>query len=214
MKRSRHLSVPLGVALATLISPAAAQEFPTSNPEFEAPTYSLPAAVNPFGGKGQIAFGANFRLSFQHDIFSPPQGESSSQDVFVLAPMVDYFVVDDFAVGAVAAIEHHKLERGSSLRLTAGPELGYNVPLGSGRSSIFPRVGVAYTRTSVDDGSVTTTQIGVTVFARAPLLLHVGKNFFIGVGPYFSKDVHSKSRGRDAGKLTTIGLGAEIGGWL
>ena len=41
------------------------------------------------------------------------------------------------------------------------------------------------------------------------MLVHLG-NFFVGAGPYFSRDLYTPR----TSKLTTVALGTVLGGWF
>ncbi len=154
---------------------------------------------------------------------------------FSLAPGADIFLVDGLSVGADLLFSYLSFSSpvncvspaggggcgaSQSQSLTAfgvAPRIGYNIPL-TDWLSLWPKAYVEYVGYSVSNngGSANATTVG----AYAPLMFHVARHFFLGLGPYVATEVSANS-GSGAGplspnpdKITSYGLFAVIGGWV
>jgi len=155
------------------------------------------------------------------------QGSSSSVSV---APGFDYFVADDFSMGANAYVNSAKssgtddtgtpyASSGASYGLAV--HLGVNVPLGSALS-LYPRGYFGFGGGSYNDTSGTSSnQASYTngwVSLYVPLLVHPAPHVFVGFGPSATHQLlaqYSYPNGAQFSNLgTTVGAGLIVGGWL
>lgn len=162
-----------------------------------------------FGGVGQTAFSSDVALTIQHS----SQDSTSVQ----FAPAADYFVVQNFSVGATLAIDYVNAADSDSTRFSIGPRIGYNIPF-TDTVGLWPKLGFAYSHTSVsvdvptedDDTELTTSRSGnhITLNLFAPVMFHPAEHFFVGFGPFLDADLSGKN------KTTTFGGRLTLGGWV
>ncbi len=134
------------------------------------------SAEEGFGSKGTISPGGSIGLSYF--------ASGGPKDVFVsLNPEMLVFVADGLAVGG--AIQIAFTSASSTITYGLAPTIGWNLWLGD-RVSIFPRASLRSTWVS-DTGR----PVIVTAQAFAPFLLHVAPHFFLGFGPFFSRDLYT-----------------------
>lgn len=124
-----------------------------------------------------------------------------------VAPAVDVFVIENLSIGASVGIQHARSGAARSTRVSAGPRVGYNVPL-THLLSFWPRVGLSYSYSATrdDDARVHNHALGLNAFA--PFLMHPVAQFFVGFGPFVDLDLHGRARAMLWGGRITIG------GWL
>jgi hypothetical protein len=163
-----------------------------------------------FGRQGQVAVSSDFALSVSTTSHS---GGGSSTDV-VLAPALDYFVIDNLSVGGQLSLTWSKNGDWHGTGFGLAPRVGYDVPFAD-QLSFWPHLALFYAGFS-DSNDTSSTKIGVTVYA--PLLLHPAQHFFIGLGPRVSTDLSSRASSHglsgDGDKQTSIALTSTVGGWF
>jgi hypothetical protein len=227
--------VILGAAAAILAtSSARAQEGGAEPParEFGSAGVLDFGAITAFGHVSGVLGINNFPgnisgLTADHTTTSPPQGDSRSENVLLLSPEVDYFVINNLSIGGALLLGVVIPGKGDSATIVGiGPTVGYNIWLSPGTLSLWPRA--TFTYESIGTSATVTTQNQTTettfTYSKAsvglfvPLLIHPVKHFHFGIGPYVATDlsasVSSGGKSTDADKATVIGLRAEIGGWL
>jgi hypothetical protein len=231
----------------------AQEETPPAAPPEPPPPAPAPKpapATKEFGSAGTVDFGAvtafghapgiigipsvapiYSTVGVDHTTKSPPQGDSDNSTVILIAPEVDYFVIDDLSIGGAVLLGIVIPKTGDTATLIGiGPTVGYNIWLSRPSLSLWPRASFVYeslggniTGTSTTGGTTTTTSQSFTyskgsIGFYVPLMIHPVQHFHFGIGPYFALDVLSNvkvgSTSSDGDKSTVIGLRAEIGGWL
>lgn len=192
----------LASALLTFSAAASAQEAPPAEAHAE------------FGQAGVLAFEAATGLNLSSTSHQAAQGDDPDSTLNVrVEPSLHYFVVENVSVGALLAFELTKQGHDEEREISAGPLVGYNLPLGE-KLSLWPQVGGAYVAVSEKVGAEEGSGHKLQVLVNAPLLVHLAPHFHFGIGPYAAIDVSSKLEGEDADKDTTLGLAGTIGGWL
>jgi hypothetical protein len=93
--------------------------------------------------------------------------------------------------------------------VSAGPRLGYNVPIAD-RWSVWPEVYGAY---QVDWGEFAPSS-GFAVGAYVPVLYHPAPHLFFGLGPGVSTSWLVAGAGTHGNSVTTYGFSLSVGGWL
>lgn len=230
----------LGVAIVgasfffTLSNVAFAQEQPAGTPPGGAPQTAAPGAgptvngqsvterttgnspVDQFGGKGQIAISSDAALSIQS---SSTGGVDGSTTTIMLAPALDYFVIQNLSIGGSLLFAYVSPPGdGSETRFGVGPRVGYNIPI-SDLVSIWPKAGLSIQHTSTSSGAValpgggttagadvSNTAVGLNLFA--PVMFHPAPHFFAGFGPFLDTDLSGDN------KNTTFGGKLTLGGWF
>jgi hypothetical protein len=181
--KSAFVAIALSLAAASSARPAYAQ------------------AAEPFGQAHQLAISADFDLSMQG--YSQSKGGSSSS--LLLAPAVDYFVIDHLSVGGQVIFA---IDQGSHTTFGVKPRVGYNIPI-IPALSFWPDAFVAFTTTSGDRNQPSTNVFSIGVYA--PLLWHPTSHFFLGLGPDLSTEL---THDPDGNRLTQYGIQSTVGGWL
>jgi hypothetical protein len=121
-----------------------------------------------------------------------------------LGSAVDLFVVRGLSIGVALGYEHFDQQGNPTLDLlSAGPRIGYNVPLGD-RWSFWPDVYATYQ----GDWSGGMYSSGLAGGAYAPVLYHPAAHLFLGLGPKVSTAWIARS------VTTEYGLALSVGGWL
>ena len=174
-----------------------------------------------FGDAGTLA--PNGGVQLDRNTVSPADGDSETTTAVVVAPHLQYFVVDNLAIGAGLTLTRVNGADGDYTSTAYGiaPSIAYNINLAD-NVSLLPTATLAYMAGSSNmtvgetemDSSGSTISIGLA----APFLLHFN-NFFIGAGPYFQTSLNSKLTvdgvdSDDAPKATSMGLTSLVGGWF
>src|SRR5207253_11520902 len=95
--------------------------------------------------------------------------------------------------------------------MSAAPRVGYEFPLGD-TFSLWPTAGISYYRVVWSgSGWVAEPQWTLNGYARAALLAHVAKHFFVGGGPFVSVNL---SRTDAMQSDYDIGFTSTLGGWI
>lgn len=164
-----------------------------------------PAGI--FGIRGQIALSSDEGVATS---FSSTSGADTFK--FTLRPAIDYFLIDNLAIGAVLGIDYLSVsgqgDQGSAHQTvySIGPRVGYNISF-KPMFSVWPRVGLSYAGVNqtlpfgADDNHL---QLNVSV----PFLFHPLEHFFVGFGPALDADVSGDR------KTTTIAGRVTLGGWF
>jgi hypothetical protein len=203
------------LALCTLSSAVAFAQEPPPAP-LPAPARSAWAAL---GSPGQLAISVDLpltssapQLSIIHESSSMNGG--SETDIRI-APSADYFVIPNLSIGGIIGVETGTGTfanlSGDATTFVVGPRVGYVIPLAD-QVAVWPRLGIQYIHTSVDNGSYS----HVPLILDVPVLWQPAAHFFLGAGLLFSTDLSSSiSSGNvslDVSKTTDVGLEAMIGG--
>lgn len=211
MIRHRSILSYAAAALCAVVAPrASAQDAAGSQRETRSPALPEVGVDTPsgrFGLAGQIAVSSDAGLSISNTSVGGVDGSTTN---IILRPAVDWFIAESISLGGFAGVEYDSAPGGSTSVVSIGPRAGYNVPLTS-RLSVWPKVGVSVSYTSVDfdDGTQDDedeTSLQVNLFA--PLMFHPVQHFFLGFGPALDADVTGDA------KVTTIAGRLTIGGWL
>lgn len=139
----------------------------------------------------------------------------ASLTTFTFAPGVLYFVIDDLAVGGNVVLATSKPgDQDATTTIGIGPEAAYHVRFND-TWSLLPLLSLDLTRTSLPDRGRTgsTTDVTFALSVYAPVLLRVS-HFYMGFGPFLSRDLYRHAGGVDVVKSTSIGLASTLGGWL
>jgi hypothetical protein len=207
----RFMPIYAATAFFAFIAPrASAQDAAGGEPETRSPPLPEVGVDTPsgrFGLVGQIAVSSDAGLSISNTSVGGVDGSTTN---IILRPAVDWFIAESISLGGFAGVEYDSAPGGSTSVVSIGPRVGYNVPLTS-RLSVWPKVGVSASYTSVDfdDGAEDDeddTSLQVNLFA--PLMFHPVQHFFLGFGPALDADVTGDA------KVTTIAGRLTIGGWL
>jgi hypothetical protein len=141
-------------------------------------------------------------------------GSSTSQTAIVLRPALDVFVAPNLSIGGQLIMSLQSYSGSNSTTVGVAPRIGYNIPFGS-MVSLWPRIAVNYSSYSSSNGGGGSGSGSVlSLFAFAPLLFQPVPHFFIGGGPYLSKDLAAKMNSMDSSKSTYFGLQSTIGGYF
>jgi hypothetical protein len=180
---------------------------------------ALPAhAADRFGRAGQIVPGGTFSLGRER---SAVQGIPSQSTVFgSLAPSLQYFVIDDLALGGAVGVSYVSIPDANYYGMTfsAAPSIAYNVPLGPSLS-VLPQAsfGVAHDTAKIE-GAPAEHSNALWVSLYVPLLLHV-EHVFFGIGPQcarYTRAHHLSSSGATGVSQTawTVSLSGMVGAWF
>jgi hypothetical protein len=177
-----------------------------------------PAADIGFGTPGQFVVSDDVQMALLRRS-QTLMGMTTDTTSVQLRPALDYFVARNLSIGGQLRIEYASGDNGVGTTITTlglVPRIGYNVAL-SPTSSIWPRVGLGYIRTSYDNGGSGANNFSsytVTLDVFVPLLFQPVPHFFLGGGPFLATDLVSKLEGADTTKTTDIGLMSTIGGYF
>lgn len=172
-----------------------------------------PRATVSLGAAGQIAISDDLSLIATHQSQSY-MGQTSNVTTIILQPAIDVFVATNLSLGGQVLLGRSSSGGSDNTAIGVAPRIGYNVPFGS-MVSLWPRVAVKYVRdTSSGTGSPSTSNYTISFFALVPVLFQPAPHFFIGGGPYVSKDLTSKLDGMDWYKNTLFGVQSTIGGYF
>jgi hypothetical protein len=153
-------------------------------------------------------------------------GTGSSVTEVYVRPGFDVFVVDHFSLGldvnvgytrslALAANGAQVLYTGNSYGVA--PRAGFEVSIAP-RLSWYPRAEIGFASYSQNESSAGATNdhtfTETWTSLEAPLLVHVTRHFFAGLGPTVRHDLANQDQNGYANLGTTIGLSAVLGGWL
>jgi hypothetical protein len=183
-----------------------------------------------FGDSKQWVVTGAFNVSVDRWFYSETEDESFAA---LVAPSLDYFVVQNFSVGANLVFAYTNTESSlgipfdrTSTLYGAGLRAGYNVRF-SRLVSLWLRPGVGIWRRHVDqsgiiyDGSGTNLvsfdeefdQTAVWVDLYLPFLFHPSEHFFLGIGPEVIEDL-SNDRDSAGGRRHFRGITSMVGGWF
>jgi hypothetical protein len=182
-----------------------------------------------FGDAGIIGIGVETRLDANYATIKSPNGDSSSANRFGVGVDLAYFPVDDFSIGGVVGFDRASSTPAgatdSDTETTVNLMLmgGYHVWLQPERLSLWPQVGLGWNHSQLGNslGDTSSSQVQLGLFL--PLLIHPVRHFHFGVGPFVTIDLTSStsitpksgpSTSGDGDKATTLGIKAEIAGWL
>ena len=208
-------SAALAIVVATMVAtisaaPAQAQQWPTADPAYSAPNPLL-AAPEGFGAPGPIVVSSDFDLDLSYSKYS---GADSGATYLQLAPALAFFLVHNLAVGGSLNFEYVATSSVDTTRVTVGPLVGYNIPLGP-RLSLFPTASLGYAwekrSQDVSGGVVSSTGHRSFLTLRAPVLFHPFAHVFVGLAPFLSFDLSAKD---DGPKARVFGLTLDLGFWL
>jgi hypothetical protein len=199
----------------------------------EPKTVEPPSA--PFGAPGEVFFSGASSLGGSYTWWDASQATHLS---LTFSPGIDVFVARNVSVGGTAQIAYadgrgygadSSLIETRATTFSAGPRVGYNVPLGS-LVSFYPRLTVGFEWTQQQEqlvsgssisvsgsplGYPTTTRAGPWIGADLPLLLHVAPHAVLGFGPTFFQEFGDAQGGPDVGgQRTSVGAAFVVGGWI
>lgn len=138
-----------------------------------------PSTGGAFGSQGGIVISTDAQASFGY-------ATNGNTDVgfFALEPGADYFFRENLSLGGALRLRAYfgDLE---ATGIGFNARVGFNVPLGE-RISIWPKVGLGLN--FGDDvfpfaTDLLLTDATLTLDAYAPVLFHVTRSFFVGIGP-------------------------------
>lgn len=172
-------------------------------------------SVGYFGERGQVVISGDFKFNILRESLSSVGGsEGGSSTSYELQPALDYFVSPNISVGAVLGLRRDVEDGANATSFTLAPRVGYNFVL-TNAVSLWVRLGLGYQRESYGGtASALASRYAIPVSLYAPILWHPATHFFIGIGPFFARDVIAKSAGEDIPKRTDIGLSSTIGGYF
>jgi len=220
---------PLFLALVSSIvtvGGSALAQYPNPPPPPPSPGYGYgyPAArpVQTFGGPGTLAISSDMNLGFYGSSISNNGGSTWT---FVLAPAVDYFIIQGLSLGGQISYSHTHASTGGGTTGTGGstsadvdafgigPRIGYNIPIND-YLSFWPKVGLIFSDLSTKGASGNTFDVQL----YAPVLLHLAPHFFAGLGPGIQTDLTASASAGGVSapnppKTTSYGLYFTIGGW-
>ena len=192
------------------------------------PRRPLEEKAAPFGARGQWA------VDGTTDMFLSQRWYESGAKFFAaeVSPSISYFVTRNFAIGASVFFAYQDSQGFQAdgavtdyqqTKLSAGPTLAYNVPLGR-RASWLVRGSASFGSVWASSSTVlpgaslipaqSASQLDASASVYAPLLFHAVQHFFFGLGPYLSHDFAKTNAGLElGGQSTTVGLGFLVGGY-
>ena len=183
----------LGVLLGSLLAFAFAVGVSSSASAQDG--VAAPARVdNGFGAPGQIAISGEM------------EGHLHNGWELRLHPALDYFIAPNVSVGGALGItyDHPGSPSPSVTTVEVAARVGYNLNIVD-RISFWPRVGIAYSHTSVASSpSTSSSSTALTLFA--PFLYHLVPHLFVGAGPSFGLSLN--------GGGNSYGLDTIVGGWF
>jgi hypothetical protein len=171
-----------------------------------------------FGRAGQVVISTASQLNVGHSSYAGARGAPTPPPFtsFYVAPSADVFVVRGLSVGARVAYSHSEAAGDPGFdSLSVGPRVGYNVPLGE-HLSVWPGVGLSFGEAWFGTGA---GNISLGVSSYVPLLYHPVSHFFVGLGPYLSREILSASTttqgaNSDDPLATSYGVSFTAGGWV
>lgn len=189
----------------------------------------------PFGAPGEVFFSGASSLGGSYGWWDASQAQQLS---LTFSPGLDVFVARNVSVGGTVQIAYSdnrgygadgSLVETRATTLSAGPRVGYNVPLGS-LLSIYPRFTVGFEWAQQKEqlvsgssisisgsalGYPSTTRAGPWVGADLLLMLHVAPHAEVGFGPTFFQEFGDAQGGPDVGgQRTSVGAALVVGGWV
>jgi hypothetical protein len=153
-------------------------------------------------------------------------GTGSSSTSLWLRPGFDVFLVEHFSLGLDVSVGYTRsvsLSAGGAQVVYVGrsfglaPRAGVEVPLLSWLCW-YPRAEIGFGSTTQNESSAgatndhTYTQTWVAL--EAPLIAHVARHFFAGLGPSVSHDLANQDQYGYVNLGTTLGVSTVLGGWL
>jgi hypothetical protein len=157
--------------------------------------------VEPFGRHRQLVLTGG--LGFISD--------SSTTTSFSITPAADYFVANNFSLGAGLGYNKSTYTQNFSSNTYSSTfvtlRIAWNIPIGP-RTSIWPMASPKY---ATANAAPDVASINVEV----PLLIHIVPHFFLAVGPFLSIDhqIADSSSGYPGDTRTSRGIDTFIGGW-
>lgn len=223
-------------ALAMILGLSAMARAQDEVPQPPAPTPATPTEVSPprklagaaaeFGDAGQVVIGVDVPFQSEASQFglarSTNRGGTST--IVVVRPSADYFVAPHVTIGGLIGYARGDAAFGdpggssesSVTELMVGVRAGYDLRM-TELVSIWGRIELIYAHIS---GAGVTGSTGggsgseVPVIVNVPILLHPAPHFFLGAGPFFSRDLIFKVGDSDRAKTTNYGLQGIIGGYF
>jgi hypothetical protein len=199
----------------------------------EPKTVEPPSA--PFGAPGEVFFSGASSLGGSYTWWGASQATQLSLS---LSPGIDVFVARNVSVGGTVQIAYSdtrgygadgSLVETRATTFSAGPRVGYNVPLGS-LLSFYPRLTVGFEWAQQQEqlvsgssisisgsalGYPTTTRAGPWIGGDLLLLLHMAPHAVLGFGPKFFQEFGDAQGGPDVGgQRTSVGGAFVVGGWI
>jgi hypothetical protein len=170
-----------------------------------------------FGGRGQVVPSGFASISYTSFSFG---GTSSSATGISVGPSLLYFVTDNIGLGGSALFSHFWNDGNASGTSTAygvAPAAGCNVWL-SPDVSLFPQLTIRYLAQnfSAPPPGIVPGLRTISIGLYAPILFHPARHFFLGFGPFFSRDLWSSFDDGfpDAPKVTSIAGQTTFGGYF
>jgi hypothetical protein len=184
---------------------SAASEAPASSDTAAAGSSAPPA---PFGTKGTRA------PALVVDIGAANSGLPSRPLGLGIRTTIDSFVLDRVSIGGSFGFEYADVD-GSFYNVGGGPRLGYALPLGD-KLALWPMVTLSYDAGTVPVPPATGTSSlqDVRVGGQLPMILTLGGQVALELGPVASTDVWRSVGGQDAAHVGLIGLRTGIVGWF
>jgi len=173
-------------------------------PAVGAPPQQSLAGEDKFGTKGTLAISNDVGLNINYTHTSESGAGSVNQFSFQLVPGVDYFLMENFSVGAFVGFNYINITGSHHLDFQVGGRAGYNLWL-TDRISLWGRAGLSYHK--VDNAGSAADSSSLALNISAPFLYNMDR-FFIGFGPALDVDLTGDS------KSTTIAGRLIFGGWL
>jgi hypothetical protein len=166
------------------------------------------APSTPFGAPGARALGLAV------DIGAANSGLATRPLGLGVRATLDSFVLYGFSVGGSFGFEYADVY-GSFYNVGGGPRLGYALRLGD-KLALWPMVTLTYDAGIVPVPPATGTQSlqDVRVGGQLPLVMTLGGQVALELGPVASTDVWRSVGGQDAAHVGLIGLRTGIVGWF
>jgi hypothetical protein len=195
---------------------------PHEEPAAPAPSSAPPAPR--FGDAGTFVIANDFVVDGSVTSYS---GSEASFKTLTIAPGIDYFASDRISLGIGLSYGNSSSvgfePDGTRVEndvgsFGIGPRVGFDVPLASWLS-LYPRLALGVSVTTYDEtaggreNKYTSTNTWMSF--SAPLLVHVVPHFFVGLGPYLTRDLtQSFDVPAPENDATRVGASALVGGWF
>lgn len=178
---------------------------------------TLAAAPTP---QGKVRFGdagtwsPSGSLSFSHQRYDAGGAGTFARNELVLAPRLDYFVVDNLSVGVglLASVEWRGDLKNNAVGMSLGA--GYNLWIAK-RVSLDPQLDLAFVHTwTSGENYDAISQQTLNLVARLPLLVHFD-HLYLGMGPTVRQRLFTRDDLLGATYPTTnVRFSMFVGGWI
>lgn len=171
------------------------------------------AMAEPLGDAAhQYVLTTDARLDYQRDT-TTKDGVDVTSSAYAFRFAADYTLRAHLTAGGMGGFDGSSNGEDRTRTFSIGARLGWMVPLG-GHTTWWPRAGVAYATTTIDEslpntGLVSTTIKAVRLDVSAPFVFQPYDQVLVGVGPTYTRDLTAKT-GPNQPDIHSSGWGIHI----